>query len=86
MLEYKWIGSRCNYFCKLKSKHPVTLMVILQVMAQVIEEKTGADRFSIILEEPYDIDYSTMLPKAIAEENNEHPALKKKLIILMSMM
>lgn len=34
----------------------------LQVMAQVIAEETGADVFHILVEEPYDPDYSTMLP------------------------
>lgn len=51
----------------------------LQVMAQVIEEKTGADVFHIRMTEPYDPDYSTMLPVAIDQMQNEKwPALEEK--------
>lgn len=52
----------------------------LQVMAQVIEEETGADVFHILMEEPYDPDYSTMLPVAIDQmENEDWPALQEKI-------
>lgn len=52
----------------------------LQVMAQVVEEKTGADVFHILMEEPYDPDYSTMLPVAIDQmENEDWPALQEKI-------
>jgi len=51
----------------------------LQVMARVIEEETGADIFHILMEQPYDPDYSTMLPTAIEQmENEEWPALQSK--------
>lgn len=50
----------------------------LQVMAQVIEEKTGADVFHILMTEPYDMDYSTMLPVAVEQMNNgELPPLQE---------
>ncbi len=52
----------------------------LQVMAQVIAEETGADVFHILMEEPYDPDYETMLPVAIEQmENEEWPALQEKI-------
>lgn len=52
----------------------------LQVMAQVIEEKTGADVFHILMEEPYDPDYSAMLPVATGQMRNEDwPALQGKI-------
>lgn len=52
----------------------------LQVMAQVIEEKTGADVFHILMTEPYDMDYSTMLPVAVEQMNNgEHPSLQENI-------
>lgn len=52
----------------------------LQVMAQVIEEKIGADVFHILMTEPYDPDYSTMLPVAIDQMQNEKwPALQGKI-------
>ena len=52
----------------------------LQVMAQVIIEETGADVFHILIEEPYDPDYSTMLPTAIEQmENEDWPALQEKI-------
>lgn len=52
----------------------------LQIMAQVIEEKTGADVFHILMTKPYDMDYSTMLPVAAAQMNNgEHPALQENI-------
>ena len=50
----------------------------LQVMAQEIEEKKGADIFHILVTEPYDMDYSTMLPTAIEQmQNEEKPALRE---------
>lgn len=52
----------------------------LQVMAQAITEKTGADTFHIIMTDPYDPDYSTMLPRAIQEmEDEDWPALESKI-------
>ena len=52
----------------------------LQVMAKVIEEETGADVFHILMKEPYDPDYSTMLPVAIDQmENEDWPALQDKI-------
>lgn len=52
----------------------------LQIMAQVIEEKTGADVFRILMTEPYDMDYSTMLPVAVEQMNNgELPALQENI-------
>ena len=49
----------------------------LQVMAQIIEEETGADVFHILVEQPYAADYSTMLPTAIEQmENKDWPALQ----------
>lgn len=52
----------------------------LQVMAQVIEEETGADVFHILMEQPYDPDYSTMLPTAIEQmENKDWPALQESI-------
>lgn len=52
----------------------------LQVMAQVIAEETGADVFHILVEEPYDPDYSTMLPVAVQQmENEDWPALQEKI-------
>lgn len=52
----------------------------LQVMAQVIEEETGADIFHILMEQPYDPDYSTMLPTAIEQmENKDWPALQESI-------
>ena len=49
----------------------------LQVMAQIIEEETGADVFHILMEQPYDPDYSTMLPTAIEQmESKDWPALQ----------
>ena len=51
----------------------------LQVMARVIEEETRADVFHILMEQPYDPDYSAMLPTAIEQmENEEWPALQSK--------
>lgn len=43
----------------------------LQVMAQVLAEETGADVFHILLSEPYNHDYETMLPVAIEQLQNE---------------
>lgn len=52
----------------------------LQVMAQVIEKETGADIFHILMEQPYDPDYSTMLPTAIEQmENKDWPALQESI-------
>lgn len=52
----------------------------LQIMAQVIEEKTDADIFRILMTEPYDMDYSTMLPVAVEQMNNgELPALQENI-------
>lgn len=49
----------------------------LQIMAQVIEEETDAEVFHILMEQPYDPDYSTMLPTAIAQmENKDWPAYR----------
>lgn len=52
----------------------------LQVMAQIIEEETGADVFHILMEQPYDPDYSTMLPTAIEQmESKDWPALQESI-------
>ncbi len=52
----------------------------LQVMAEVIRAETGADVFHIQMTEPYDPDYSTMLPVAIDQmENEKWPALQEKI-------
>ena len=52
----------------------------LQVMAEVIREETGAEVFHIQMTEPYDPDYSTMLPVAIDQmENEKWPALQEKI-------
>lgn len=52
----------------------------LQVMAQVLQEKTSADIFRILMVEPYDPDYSTMLPVATEQiKNEEWPALQEKI-------
>lgn len=52
----------------------------LQIMAQVIEEETDAEVFHILMDQPYDPDYSTMLPTAIAQmENKDWPALQAKI-------
>ena len=52
----------------------------LQVMAQEIKEKKGADIFHILVEEPYDMDYSTMLPTAIEQmQKEEKPALQESI-------
>lgn len=52
----------------------------LQVMAKVIEEEMGADVCHILMKEPYDPDYSTMLPVAIDQmENEDWPALQDKI-------
>ena len=52
----------------------------LQTMANVIEKEKGADVFHILMKEPYDPDYSTMLPVAINQmENEEWPALQNKI-------
>lgn len=51
----------------------------LQIMAQVIAEQKGADIFHILMTEPYDSDYSTMLPRAIDEmQNEDYPELQNK--------
>lgn len=48
----------------------------LQVMAQVIEENTGADVFHIVVSEPYDPEYDVMHDRAIEEiDNNTLPML-----------
>lgn len=48
----------------------------LQVMAQVIQENTGADVFHIVVSDPYDPEYNVMLDRAVEEiENNTLPAL-----------
>lgn len=50
----------------------------LQVMAQVIQENTGADVFHIVVSDPYNPDYNTMLDRAVEEmENNTLPELKE---------
>ena len=52
----------------------------LQIMAQVIEERTGAEVFHILMTEPYPMDYSTMLPISIEQMENENwPALQEKI-------
>ena len=52
----------------------------LQVMAQVIRDKIGADVFHILMNQPYDPDYSAMLPTAINQmENKDWPALQAKI-------
>ena len=43
----------------------------LQVMSQVIQDKTDADIFSIKVKEPYDDDYDVMRERAYEELNNE---------------
>lgn len=48
----------------------------LQVMAQVIEENTGADVFHIVVSDPYDPEYNVMHDRAIEEiDNNTLPML-----------
>lgn len=48
----------------------------LQVMAQIIEENTGADVFHIVVSEPYDPEYNVMRERAIDEmDDNTLPAL-----------
>lgn len=48
----------------------------LQVMAQVIQENTGADVFHIVVSEPYDPEYDVMRERAIDEmDDNTLPAL-----------
>lgn len=48
----------------------------LQIMAQVIQENTGADVFHIVVSDPYDPEYNVMLDRAVEEiENNTLPAL-----------
>ncbi|MCM1463680.1 MAG: hypothetical protein NC084_13335 [Bacteroides sp.] len=52
----------------------------LQIMAQIIAEQKNADVFHILMTDPYDHDYSTMLPRAIDEMSNEdYPALQNKI-------
>ena len=52
----------------------------LQVMAQVIQENTGADVFHIVVSDPYDPEYNTMLDRAVEEiENNTLPELKESI-------
>lgn len=52
----------------------------LQVMAQIIKEEKGADIFSILMTDPYPIEYSEMLPIAIEQmQNEERPALQSKI-------
>ena len=52
----------------------------LQVMAQVVAEKTGADIFHILVTEPYAMDYSTMLPMATRQmQNDERPKLQESI-------
>lgn len=43
----------------------------LQVMAQEIVSKQGADLHHIIIEEPYDADYSTMLDRVVDEYSED---------------
>lgn len=51
----------------------------LQLMARLIQEKTGADVFHILVEQPYDPDYSTMRPQALEQiEKQQWPALREK--------
>ncbi len=48
----------------------------LQIMAQVIQENTGADVFHIVVSDSYDPEYNVMLDRAVEEiENNTLPAL-----------
>lgn len=52
----------------------------LQVIAQVIQENTGADVFHIVAVDPYDPEYDVMHDRAIDEQsNNERPALEAKI-------
>ena len=52
----------------------------LQVMAQEIKEKKGAEVFHILVTEPYDMDYSTMLQTAIEQmQNEEKPTLQESI-------
>lgn len=51
----------------------------LQLMAQTIQENTGADVHHIVVAESYDPDYNTMRTRAYEEmDNNTHPALQAK--------
>lgn len=51
----------------------------LQVMAQEISEKRGAEIFSILIQEPFDPDYSTMLGGAIEQiQNGTLPPLQSQ--------
>ncbi|MCM1193964.1 MAG: hypothetical protein NC389_16245 [Acetatifactor muris] len=51
----------------------------LQVMAQEISGRNGAEVFSILLEEPFDPDYSTMLDGSIEQiQNAALPSLQSK--------
>lgn len=51
----------------------------LQVMAQVIQEQTGADVHSILVQEPYDPDYDTMRERAYEElDNASFPELQSQ--------
>lgn len=52
----------------------------LQIMSGVAEKELGADVFHIMVENPYEMDYSTMLPRAIDEmQNGDYPALQAKI-------
>lgn len=52
----------------------------LQVIAQVIQENTGADVFHIVAASPYDPEYDVMHDRAIDEQsNNARPALEAKI-------
>lgn len=52
----------------------------LQVIAQVIQENTGADVFHIVVVDSYDPEYEVMHDRAIDElSNDERPALESKI-------
>lgn len=52
----------------------------LQIMSGVVEKELDADVFHILVENPYEMDYSTMLPRAIDEmQNSDYPALQAKI-------
>ncbi len=52
----------------------------LQVMAQVLQEEKEADVFSILMTDPYPMEYSEMLPIAVQQmQNGEQPALQSKI-------
>lgn len=51
-----------------------------QKIARIIQEKTGADIYEIVLEKPYPADYNACLDAAKSDQNrNARPAIKGKL-------